>query len=156
MWKNIKNYRQYNLSVTEYGEVRNNETGHLYREYYGSDGNYIKLHNNGIATKLYIDKLVIEAFLGPAPNDEDYKIEHIDGCLNNNHIDNLRWKRRTFEVYDRNPYRGRRILVNETGEVFEDIYACGRALNISTKSIKACLRSSYVKNCGGYTFRFID
>jgi hypothetical protein len=48
----------------------------------------------------YVHRLVVEAFIGPAP-DETYEVAHIDGNPLNNHVSNLRWATHSENLADR-------------------------------------------------------
>ena len=150
MW--IK-HNKYNILINEYGIIRDSRTGD-YRDIHSSThGYYITITENHKTKKLYIDALVMEIF-GELPlSDDPYVIEHIDGCLTNNHIKNLRWK---HDLNSNETYRNTRVMVNETGKIYDNIWVCSEVLDIPVHIIKMCLKHSYLKTKKGYTFTLID
>lgn len=65
-----------------------NNSGHL----------YVMLWKDKRQTKSYVHRLVLEAFVGPAPT--GHEACHWDDDPTNNHIDNLRWDTRTNNLAD--------------------------------------------------------
>lgn len=91
VWKQISNYSKYEIS--DNGKVRNKETqkeisqGSLDKDGYPT----VKLYDdNGIRKKLYVRKLVAEAFI---PNPENLKSVRLkNGDKFDNDVSNLFWK----------------------------------------------------------------
>lgn len=80
-WREIAELPGY--SVSNLGEVMNDETGELVR----------LSTNNGyrrVTVTKHVHRLVAKAFLGE-PDDERCWVDHIDGDKTNNCVENLRW-----------------------------------------------------------------
>jgi len=87
-WRPVAGFDKY--EVSNYGEVRNVETGRILAPSTHNCG-YLKygLWKNGELSSRYAHRLVAEAFL---PNPDNHRtVNHIDGCKKNNHLFNLQW-----------------------------------------------------------------
>jgi len=85
IWKPINNY---NYSINEIGEVRNNKTGRILRAAPDGDGYMrVALCKEGKQNTLKIHRLLGIYFLNCPP---DKQIDHIDGNRKNNALSNLR------------------------------------------------------------------
>lgn len=91
IWKQINNYSKYEIS--DNGKVRNKETKkEISQKSLDKDGYpTVKLYNdNGIRKKLYVRRLVAEAFI---PNPENLKSVRLkNGDKFDNDVSNLFWK----------------------------------------------------------------
>ena len=87
IWKPIENYENY--SVSTFGQVRNDTTGRILKEW--KTGKYwrINLCKNGIIQKYLIHRLVAIAFIKNLEDKPD--VDHIDNNPSNNKVENLRW-----------------------------------------------------------------
>ena len=65
----------------------------------GTGHRVVSLWKDKRQTKSYVHRLVLEAFVGPAPT--GMEACHWDDDPTNNHIDNLRWASRSANGYDR-------------------------------------------------------
>jgi len=89
-WKKINDYDNY--SVSNEGQIRNDKTGRILKQY-GARGGYaqVTLSKDGKTKTKYVHRLVMETF---KPNDNPQKftdINHIDYNKSNNSLDNLEW-----------------------------------------------------------------
>lgn len=75
--------------ISNYGRIRNRETGRILKPSIACGYYKIRLSNNGNVKDFMIHKLVYELFSG-LRIPESCVIDHIDGNKLNNHIDNLR------------------------------------------------------------------
>ena len=87
-WKKVHGFERY--SVSEKGQVRNDEKGALVKPMNSTSGYlYVHLVKNRKKYTQYIHRLVGQAFISN-PN-ELPQIDHIDGNKTNNCLSNLRW-----------------------------------------------------------------
>ncbi len=170
IWKDIEGFPGY--QVSDEGRVRsNNRNGQWVimkpeLDRYG----YFKVNIFDSNRKRYtktIHRLVARTFI---PNPENKpQVNHKDADKKNNKVTNLEWntaKENTIHARQngliKNPYipepRKRPIKIIETGEVFDSVADCGRALNYDTSSILKTLKDDYPynKSCNGLHFEFVD
>lgn len=97
MWKKISGYPNY--SVSENGEVRRDTRspaykveGRVLKPRAGAKGHmYVNLYDaNSKALSQYVHRLVLQAFVGPAPEDKPCA-GHVNGNPADNRLQNLRW-----------------------------------------------------------------
>lgn len=88
-WKKIDGYTNY--SVSDNGEVRNDETGKLKKPTLNKQNGYyyVDLYSGNKRTKRPIHRLVAVAFIDNPENKKT--VDHIDGNRQNNNVSNLRW-----------------------------------------------------------------
>ena len=89
LWKEIENYDNY--MVSNFGNVKNVKTGRILKPVLSQGYLQVMLCVNSIKTVLKIHKLVADAFLPDAENDEQTIIDHINRQRADNHYLNLRW-----------------------------------------------------------------
>lgn len=89
VWKSIKGYEG-KYSVSSYGRVRNDQTGHMS---YGSRTRagylHLPLSRDGEVKYVYVHRLVAKCFL--EQTDGRTEVNHKDGNKGNNRVDNLEW-----------------------------------------------------------------
>lgn len=130
-WAVCKDYPAY--SVSTFGRVRNNKTGHILRSKPHSDRIYPLVHlrtdvPNSNGKYIYIHRLVAEAFCEKPDVDEALEIDHINRIRNDNYYKNLRWTTHLKNNNNRDLPRPRVfknktqivLLDNETNELIEE------------------------------------
>ena len=103
-----------------------------------------------IKGKVYgVHRLIALAFI---PNPDNLEtVDHVNEIKTDNRPENLRWMTRE-ENNSRS--KSKRVICNETGEVFKSISDCSVSLGIPTGNIcKVCTGKR--STAGGYTFKYI-
>lgn len=143
------------------GRIRNKKTGIILKPQINNrDGYYhVGVSGIGISKTVTVHKLVGETFLGDRPN--GYDINHIDGNKKNNRVDNLEYCTRSDNVkhaYDTGLNKlASSVKIVETGEVFNSINECARAIGGSRKNIAMCLNPGYTRTQHmGYHFEWVE
>lgn len=104
---------------------------------------------NGNKRKMYISRLVAFSFV---PNPNNYScVNHKDGDLLNNNVDNLEWVENAFDIDypDETP-----VQCIETGVVYNNIHTAAKAIwGYGPSILKAA--SGLYKTAAGYHWKFI-
>lgn len=107
----VKIIHHSNYSVSNFGQVRNDRTGHILKACFNTDG-YLQL-NLGKNKAVRVHVIVKESFHGPRP--EGYEIHHIDGDRSNPELWNLQFVTRSEHL--KISYKeGNKKPVNHKGE----------------------------------------
>ena len=160
LWQKVEGFPMY--EVSNHGRIRNVKTGRILKTSINDKGYEVVCLSNG-GNKQFLKKihiLVGEAFCEKYY--DDLKVTHADGNKLHNHADNLEW-RRWSDIKRRScrqrpvlqPNRRKRILVIETGEIFDSIVEASRALGLSESTISKCLNYKFYRNRKGYNFEEI-
>lgn len=138
-WRKVKDF---NYSVSNKGEVRNDKTGRILKKTVSTSGYlFVQLFDKKTYMK-YIHRLVGEAFI---PNPDFLpQIDHIDGDKKNNDVSNLRWvsvseNRLSYGNEERAKNRMRKVIArNENGEeiVFASRTAAGEYFRCGASKVK--------------------
>lgn len=158
IWKTVDDFPNY--EVSNLGNVRNKKTGKYRNPTIDTQGyKSIALTNDSYLKTVRVHVLVARMFIGPRPN--GYDINHVDGNKLNNAVSNLEYCTRSDNV--RHAYENRlnklttSIRIVETGEIYQSINECARAINASRKNIAQCLNDKYQRNtCNGYHFEYVE
>ena len=169
-WSKIDEYSNY--SVSRNGDIRNDRTGKLKTGRLNRYGYpVVDLYSNGERQTERIHRLVAEAFV---PNPEcKPQVNHINGDKTNNSADNLEWVTPSENMRHsvanglytphspmlgkKNPNAGRKgrpVRIVETGEEFDSITECEKAIDGNNRHISDCL-SGRQKTHRGYTFEYV-
>ena len=113
----------------------------------------VKLYDiNGIPHTISLHRLVIETYL-PISNSQDMEVDHIDGNIFNNRLDNLRWVSRKENLSHKGKFRHRRPLRRYRIKVCEMYFRDGlsmvdisKYLGIDQQSISEFLKGKSYKN----------
>lgn len=155
VWRPIRGFPNYAVSNT--GEVHNRIRRTALNPWVDRTGRYkVTLFEGGRRHERYVHRLVAEAFL-----DTFYPGMHIcwkDGNNKNNRADNLelkaeRWAPRASLTSV--SYSGKKVLIPETGQVFQNVYACARYINGDISNIYNVLAGRR-KTHRGFSFRYIE
>lgn len=101
-----------------------------------------------------IHRLVAEAYI-PNPDKLD-TVDHIDGNIQHNWVNNLQWMS-MFDNLDKGKNARIPIRCKETGEEFESIIECSRQLGLNNSSLGLHLKGDKAHSrVGGFHFERID
>ena len=165
IWKPINNFINYEISTK--GRVRNKETHYIIAQQLSSSG-YMTVRlrrHSGDEEKpcLNVHRLVAETFI-PGGSSE-LQVNHIDGDKLHNNVENLEWCTRKenaqhamrmglFNPKAPDPPK-RKIRIVETGEMFDSIRECAKAINVKEQHVWACLNGQrYTRN--GLHFEYVN
>lgn len=170
-WKDIEGYSGYQISNT--GQVRswhNNRwgVGDTYRILSSSldkETGYLKvsLHHKGRGHTKAVHVLVAEAFCGGKHPGMD--VNHEDGNKLNNHYTNLTWVTRSENMLHahrnglKHPSKPNQkpVRIVETGETFDSLSDCARAIGGRPHTISMCLSDDYKRSAHkGVHFEYIE
>ena len=146
-WKPIENFPNYLISNA--GKVKNQKTERILKSCNDSHGYpQVILSNNGYKQAHRIHRLVAKAFVGG--QDDSLEVNHRNGIKNESNMTNLEWvthRENTKHAYNTGlAHRSSRagspptkVLVVETGQVFDSESECAKSLGINREGINACV-----------------
>lgn len=160
-WRTIPSYPDYEGS--DDGEIRNVKTGRIIKQQLGRrEIRQVQLRKNKRSHTVRVSRAIAEAFV-PCDEDTTYlDAIHIDSDKSNNRPDNLKWgtrketARNAFDNGVRRGTRSLRVRIVETGEEFDSIRECARALGNEgyQKTIGDCLKRP-VHYAYGYHYELV-
>lgn len=149
-----------NYITNKEGTVINRITGRVLKTGDNNSGYpTVNLYNNGKRETKSIHRIVAKTFVDGYR--DGMEVNHKDGDKHNNHIDNLEWMSHSeneLHAYQTGLKHGpnrRAVRVIESGEVFESINECARAIGGCDANIGRCLHGRQ-NNHRGLTFEFAD
>lgn len=164
-WKKVKGYESYEIST--YGNIKslkNNNIKILKPSKSNSGYLQIVLCKDGKTKNHFIHRLVAENFI---ENKNNYsEINHKDENKLNNHIDNLEWCTRLYNMNYGNVKskisNSRKIKVvkmmkdGSVIKIYESIKAAAKENKVKeTNIVKCCKNIKGYKMCGGYKWRYV-
>lgn len=164
-WKQIiMNGIEYDYLISNHGRVFSLKRQKLLKPH-KKDNGYLNtnLRNNGENHVFLIHRLVAIHFI---PNDDEEKTEvnHIDENKENNHVENLEWctreynmKHGTIQQRITNSTRktcAKRVKCVETGQEFDSINEASKFLGVHKSSLRACLKGKS-KTCKNLHWEYI-
>lgn len=172
IWKDIDGFPGYQAG--SYGNIRsflNNRWGirdtyHILIPSLDKETGYLKvnLQKNGKGYTKSVHAIIAEAFHdGKHPG---LDVNHIDGNKLNNNASNLEWctrKENMKHAYENglwspdHAYRTRPVKILETGETFDSLTDCAKAIGGRPHTISMCLSDKYNRSKHkGVRFEYID
>lgn len=156
IWKPIRDFPGYNASSE--GRIMNVRTQHILTPVVDENGySKVTLRKNGKQYSVRVHRLIADTFLGDSEN-LDVRAKNLD--ISNTLPDNLECCTRSetimraYERGSKEPSNRTRILVIETGDIFESISECARELGCNKSSISKFL-SGRLNDVKGYHFEVV-
>ena len=171
-WRVIKDFPNY--SVSEFGDIRNNETSKILA-WRSSKKGYVQvvLCWHGEHKYKYVHRLVAEAFIPNSLNKPE--VNHIDGNKKNNSVNNLEWvtssenKNHLYNVLDSTDLRkrlgmsrkgeknsgSRKVVRIEDGKVYSCITDAARDIGVHRMCVSDVCRGVQ-KTTKGYHYKYLD
>ena len=166
IWRDIQGYKNY-YQVSDAGDVKS-----LARIVEGPVGparikekilkagstqkgyKVVNLYQAGKRTTDYVHHLVLEAFIGPAPN--GYEGCHEDGDPSNNRLDNLRWDTITNNRLDKRRHgtHGGKPIRRSDGIEFINAGVAAEETKCNRRHISSVC-CGHRKTTGGFGWKFI-
>lgn len=114
----------------------------------------VSLYKDGKQRQYKVHRLIAQAFILNPQNKE--QVNHIDGDKTHNVVWNLEWvtsKENNVHASDIGLIRiSQKVMIVETGEVFNSLGSCARKISGNTGDISRCLHSRGTKTHKGYHF----
>ena len=151
--------------VNRYGVVQSSKSGSWTDLKQTKRNGYLKVNlcNNGKISSINVNNIVGDAFIGRKPG-QIYN--HKNGDKTDNHVDNLEPcsygenQRHAYATGLKSPNynhpNSRKVMIVETGEIFESERACARNFEHGSQgNIHKCLMRPH-KTYKGYHYAFVD
>ena len=157
-WVPINDFPEY--EVSDEGRIRNIKTGRIMKSSVNSRGySQVCLRSNKQQYTKRVHRLVADAFHDKDRNDLD--VNHIDGNKQNNKMSNLEFCSRKENIEHayrtglKEEPRKTKVRIIETGEVYDSLVACRKAIGGDRCQIHRCLIGKE-KSCKGFHFEPAD
>ena len=169
--RTIRDYPNY--SIRSDGRITNSKGHEKVQEINHKGYMKVDLYKDGVRSTQRVHRLVAEAYIPNPENKPD--VNHKDGNKLNNDASNLEWCTKSENMrhaYDtglakphasygmrghKNPNGGRKgikVMISETGEIFDSIKDCAEAINGRDRGICDCLNGRQCTH-RGYHFERI-
>jgi hypothetical protein len=119
----------------------------------------VSLYSNNERYRKFVHRLVAESFVPGF--DYGLDVNHIDGNKRNNYEENLEWVTRRENIQHAwrtglsQSGKAKKVIVVETGDVFNSVNACSDYLGFHRNRIGEVL-SGKRNNWKGYTFNYVE
>ena len=166
-WKQIiMNGIEYDYLISNHGRVFSLKRQKMLKPRKHTGGYLkVKLFKNDKEKYFLIHRLVAIHFI-PNNDEEKTEVNHIDENKENNHVENLEWCTREYNMrygtrIERQKKttldsgRGKRVRCVETHQEFESVHEASRFLGVDNSSLRACLKGR-TKTCKGLHWEYID
>ena len=168
IFKDIEGYEGYQIS--NYGNVKSLGNDKTRKEKVLKPAKdkygylYVNLSKQGKVKKHFVHRLVAQVFIDNPNNLPE--INHKDEDKTNNHITNLEWCDRKYNInYGTHNQRSaesrinhqntsKQVLCVETGKIYISTNEVQRQLNLKQGDISRCCNGKR-KTCGGYTWCYV-
>ena len=142
--------------MSTYGRIKNSKTGKILRTNINNHGyEQVSLRHNNKSHTETVHRLIADTFIKSDKHNLD--VRHKNDNTLDNRLSNLEYCtrsetiQRAFARGTKVPSRQVKVRVVETGEIFESIRACARALGLHQSDICKCVNGA-AYTCGGLHF----
>lgn len=163
VWLPIKDFSDYEISSE--GRVRHIRFNRLLKVNNSGEYPIIGLNKHGKRYFKKIHRLVAEAFYDIERLD-GMEVNHYDGHKHNSHISNLEWTTRSQNVKHAyatglkkpsGPHPIRKIIIIETGQIFNSAHDCAIHIHGDFSTVCKCLRKNTKNQTHkGYHFEYYE
>lgn len=147
-WKDVPGYDNYMIS--DEGEVWSKISDRLLTPVMLNGFSVVHLHKNRRAKNFYIHRLMATTFFGAEV--EGLKVIFVNGDRNDLRLDNIRV---TELAVVKPEHLGRRVMILETGKIYNSVKECAREIYGSPSNIYGALNGRTFTYLG-YHFRYVD
>lgn len=156
VWKRVTDFPNY--QVSSYGRVLNTERDRYLTHIANSRGHLrVTLWAEGVPQVVYLNHLVARTFFGEFEYDSRIQVKHVNGDINDNHVDNLMLYKGTVrpDRANRKSGWGKKVKILETGEIFRTVQDCARYIGGDHSKIYAVLRGERRHHLG-FKFEYYE
>lgn len=157
-WEDISGFPNYEIGDDR--AIRNKKTGRILKQCDNNSGYpTVNLYNHGKRTTKGVHRIVAENFVDGY--EDGYEVNHKDCDKHNNRRDNLEWvTRRQNEQHAlehglKHGPNCQPVRIVETGEVFESVRECARAIRGNDTNIIRCLHGRQANHLG-FTYEYAN